>query len=63
MPDQTERTETTTSGKAEGDDEGKALEINDKTEHDDDPDLESRSDGDYEGKAFQINDNSKTADK
>ncbi len=60
MPDHSEQTNT--GGKAEGDDEGKALEINDKTEHDE-PDLESRSDGDYEGKAFQINDNSKTADK
>ncbi len=51
-----------TGGKSEGDDEGKALEINDKTEHPE-PDLESRSDGDYEGKSFQINDNTKTADQ
>lgn len=60
MPDQTEHTGA--GAKAEGDDEGKALEINDETEHDE-PDLESRSDGDYEGKSFQINDNTKTADK
>lgn len=63
MPDQTERTETTAGGKAEGDDQGKALEINDRTEHDDEPDLESRSGDGYEGKALQINDNSKGSEK
>jgi hypothetical protein len=61
MPDNSERT-TETSPKAEGDDEGKALEINDRTEPDE-PDLESRSGDDYQGKAFQINDNSKGSDK
>lgn len=61
MPDPTDQ-HADTAGKSQGDDEGKAFEINDETEQDE-PDLESRSDGDYEGKAFQINDNSKTADK
>ena len=61
MPDHTDQN-TDTGNKSKGDDEGKALEINDKTEHDE-PEPESCSDGDYEGKAFQINDNSKTADK
>lgn len=60
MPDHTEPTET--GAKAQGDDEGKALEINDRTESDE-PDLESRSGDDYQGKALQINDNSKVADK
>lgn len=48
-----------TGAKAEGDDQGKALEINDRTEHDDEPDLESRSGDGYQGKALQINQNSK----
>ncbi len=61
MPDHTDE-HADTAGKSQGDDEGKALEINDQTEQAE-PDLESRSDGVYEGKALQINDNSKTADK
>ncbi len=56
MPDHSEQTRT--SGKSQGDDEGKALEINDRPEPDE-PDLESRSGRDYEGKALQINDNSR----
>lgn len=58
---------TETSGKAEGDDQGKALEINDASpdEQEQEPEgegLHSRSDEDYEGKSFQINENTRTGD-